>query len=90
MSLNRSHDGVSVPDPAEFVFVEHPSAISVGDSSVEVLADQAVESTATGMHDLQDGIVAVRNHPSVEFSGGRAHASFPATAGDGNLSRCLR
>ena len=53
------------------------------------LADQAVESTATGKHDLQGGAVAVRNHPSVQFSGGRAHASFPATAGDGNLSRLL-
>ena len=88
-SLARSHDGVSVPDPAEFVFVEHPSAVSVGDSSVKALADQVVESTATGKHDLQDGIVVVRHHPSVESSGGRAHASFPATAGDGNRSRLL-
>ena len=88
-SLDRSHDGVSVPDPAEFVFVAHPSAVSVGDSSVEALADQVVESTATGKHDLEDGIVAVCHHPSVESFGGRAHASFPATASDGNRSRLL-
>ena len=67
-SLARSHDGASVPDSAEFVPVEHPFAISVDDSSVEVLVDHAVDSTATGKRDLEDGILAVRNDPSVEFS----------------------
>ena len=42
------------------------------DSSEEVLVDLAVDSTATGKHDLEDGIVAVRNDSSVQFSVGRA------------------
>ena len=63
-SFARSHDGASVPDSAEFVSVEHPFANSVDDSSVEVLVDHAVDSTATGKRDLEDGIVAVRNDPS--------------------------
>ena len=80
---------ISVSDPAEFVFVANPSAVRVGDSLVEALADQVVESTATGKHDLADGIVAVCHPPSVESFGGRAHASSSATAGDGNRSRLL-
>ena len=34
-SLDRSHDGISVSDPAEFVFVANPSAVRVGNSLVE-------------------------------------------------------
>ena len=57
-----------MPDSEEFVSVEHHFAISVDDSSVEVLVDYAVDSTATRKRDLEDGIVAVRNDSSVEFS----------------------
>ena len=65
-----------MPGSAEFVSVEHPFAISVDDSSVEVLVEHDVDSTATGKRDLEDGIVAVRTSSS-------------ATAGDGNRSRLL-
>ena len=47
-------------------------ACEFDDSSEEVLVDQAVDSTATGKHDLENGIVAVRNDSSVQFSVGRA------------------
>ena len=71
-----SHDGASVPGSADYDSVEHASAINVDDSSVEVLIDHAVDSTATGKRDLEDGFVAVRTFSS-------------ATAGDGNRSRLL-
>ena len=103
-SLDRSHDDISMSDPAESVFVANPSAVGVGDSLVEILA--------TGKHDFEDGIVEAsgascvgRAHASsaatadgivaagpplsVASFAGRAHTSSAATAGDGTRSRLL-
>ena len=47
-------------------------AHEIDDSSEEFLVHLAMDSTATGKHDLEDGIVAVCNDSSVPFSVGRA------------------
>ena len=77
-SLDRSHDGIllqrddvgSASGSAEFVSVDHASAINKcdDDSSLMASVDTAVDSSETGKRDLEDGIVAVRASTAVAGS----------------------